>query len=131
MTSKNDLIYAFNNLVGELRAWEENRDAYRTEIKDVLRGHNDRLAALENAQNQTATDPEELEKLRHRNEQLLEQNKSLMGAIARQRLRASERWETIHALRAENTRLKELLAVTDQHAGEIVRALAVAEGESK
>ena len=131
MTSKNDLIYAFNDLVGELRAWEENRDAYRTEIKDVLRGHADRLSALENAQNQPAPDPDELHNLRVGNDELLFQNRELTAANRRISEISTKRFNKIPDLRAENERLKELLAVTDQHAGEIVRALAVAEDETR
>ena len=124
MTSKNDLINDFNNLVEELHVWWEEQNAHRTEIKDVLRGHEHRLAALENARNQPATDPDELEWLRTANEQLLLQNEELAAAHQRLVKRANR-------LASENARLRELLAVTDQHAGEIVRALADAEGESK
>ena len=124
MTSKNDLINDFDRLVNELRVWQEDQSADRTEIKDVLRGHEHRLAALENARNQPATDPDELEWLRTANEQLLLQNEELAAAHQRLVKRANR-------LASENARLRELLAVTDQHAGEIVRALADAEGESK
>ena len=131
MTSKNDLINDFDRLVNELRVWQEDQSADRTEIKDVLRGHADRLAALEKAQNQPATDPDELHNLRVGNDELLFQNRELTAANRRISEISTKRWKEIQDLRAENERLKELLAVTDQHAGEIVRALAVAEGESK
>ena len=131
MTSKNDLINDFDRLVNELRVWQEDQSADRTEIKDVLRGHADRLAALENARNQAATDPDELGRLRTANEQLVQQNGELAAANRRIAELSTKRWKDIKDLRAENERLRELLAVTDQHAGEIVRALADAEGESK
>ena len=124
MTSKNDLINDFDRLVNELRVWQEEQNAHRTEIKDVLRGHADRLSALEKARNQPSPDPAELEWLRTANEQLLLQNEELAAAHQRLVKRANR-------LASENARLRELLAVTDQHAGEIVRALADAEGENK
>ena len=135
MTSKNDLINDFRaemtarsarltELESELHVWWEEQNAHRTEIKDVLRGHAVRLAALEKAQKQLSPDPAELKQLRTANEQLLLQNEELAAAHQRLVKRANR-------LASENARLRELLAVTDQHAGEIVRALAVAEGESK
>ena len=130
MTSKNDLINDFDRLVNELRVWQEDQSADRTEIKDVLRGHEHRLAALEKARNQAATDPDELGRLRNANEQLIQQNGELTAANRRIAELSTKRWKDILDLRAENERLRELLAVTDQHAGEIVRALAVAEGEN-
>ena len=113
MTSKNDLM-------GKLR----EQDVLLTALLNGMGGITRSLASIEKAQNQPATDPDELNRLRTANEQLIMQNEELMAAHQRLVKRANR-----HA--SENARLKELLAVTDQHAGEIVRALAVAENETR
>ena len=112
MTSKNDLMDKLRELDELLTVLSNNTGSIACS-----------LSALEKARNQPAPDPAELEWLRTANEQLLLQNEELAAAHQRLVKRA-------HRLSAENARLRELLAVTDQHAGEIVRALAVAEGEN-
>ena len=116
MTSKNDLM-------NKLR----EQDVLLTALLNGTGGITRSLAALEKAQNQPATDPDELERLRTANEQLIQQNSELTASNQRIRELSTRRWKDIQDLRAENARLRELLAVADQHAGEIVRALAVAE----
>ena len=125
MTSKND--HEINDLLETFSA----QDLHINELYTRTRKHEDRLAALENARNQPATDPAELGRLRTANEQLIQQNGELTASNQRIRELSTSRWKEIQDLRAENERLKELLAVTDQHAGEIVRALAVAEDETR
>lgn len=120
MTSKNDLM-------NKLR----EQDVLLTALLNGMGGITRSLATLEKARNQAATDPAELGRLRNANEQLVQQNGELAAANRRSAELSTKCWKDVQDLRAENARLKELLAVTDQHAGEIVRALAVAEGENK
>ena len=129
MTSKNDLM-------NKLRAERMAQNVRLIELESELSGIARRLTALEGAQVPAgqlipATDPDELHNLRVGNDQLLFQNSELTAANRRISEISTKRWKEIQDLRAENARLRELLAVTDQHAGEIVRALAVAEGENK
>ena len=125
MTSKND--HEINDLLETFSA----QDLHINELYTRTRKHEDRLAALENARNQAAIDPDELGRLRTANEQLVQQNGELTAANRRIAELSTKRWKDILDLRAENERLRELLEVTDQHAGEIVRALAVAEDETR
>ena len=120
MTSKNDLM-------NKLR----EQDVLLTALLNGTQSISSSLSSLEKARNQAATDPAELKQLRTANEQLIQQNGELAAANRRIADLSTRRWRDIKDLRAENERLRELLAVADQHAGEIVRALAVAEGESK
>ena len=120
------------------------QDVLLTALLNGTQSISSSLSSLEKARNQAATDPAELKQLRTANEQLIQQNGELAAAHQRIQGRSNERWKeiqdmrtqnidlkkTIRDLRAENASLRELLAVTDQHAGEIVCALAVHESEA-